>query len=576
MTTRTLKFWSVVAALAALNAACRGVAAGGPQVYSGPHADASFLIDGAGALSAWGENSDASLGIGSYSDQPSPTTVPFPAGVHGWRTVAASSGNGDWTYAIGDDAQLYGAGNISFVFHQYLTLISPPAGAGGWAGVAASDTGWLAVSTNGSIYGMINGSISWPPRSGAARWTQVAVCSYFSSSQPDLFALDNLGKIYGFYSGTARFASPTFVQIPIPAGATAWTNMVAGANFMLAQADDGNLYGWGHNESGQLGQGSFVYTNTPQRIALPAGKAGWKLISAGGWHSLATTTDGQLFAWGFNGYGELGLGDNHPNRYAPTAIPNLTNVTAIAAGYNHSLAVADCQVLAWGMNSSGQLGAGFTSSYYPVPLGSQFSYDICSTTPPALPLVSITAADPNASEGTWLSIYGQTNTGRFVISRAVATNSSLLVKFSVGGTASNGVDYLAISSSITIPADSNSVSVVVVPTGGTLATDPATVVVNLLSDAVYQLGNSTNATVTLSQYESESGPPPLPTPMFTMQLFVGTNLNGQLFDLQSSTNLIDWSDLGTGTNVWGVVTIAETNHLHFRQRFFRAFPVSGQ
>jgi hypothetical protein len=193
-----------------------------------------------------------------------------------------------------------------------------------------------------------------------------------------------------------------------------------------------------------------------------------------------------------------------------------------------------------------------------------------------LPLVSITAADPNASEGTWLSIYGQTNTGRFVISRAVATNSSLLVKFSVGGTASNGVDYLAISSSITIPADSNSVSVVVVPTGGTLATDPATVVVNLLSDAVYQLGNSTNATVTLSQYESESGPPPLPTPMFTMQLFVGTNLNGQLFDLQSSTNLIDWSDLGTGTNVWGVVTIAETNHLHFRQRFFRAFPVSGQ
>jgi hypothetical protein len=306
--------------------------------------------------------------------------------------------------------------------------------------------------------------------------------------------------------------------------------MVAGANFMLAQADDGNLYGWGHNESGQLGQGSFVYTNTPQRIALPAGKAGWKLISAGGWHSLATTTDGQLFAWGFNGYGELGLGDNHPNRYAPTAIPNLTNVTAIAAGYNHSLAVADCQVLAWGMNSSGQLGAGFTSSYYPVPIGSQFSYDICSTTPPALPLVSITAADPNASEGTWLSIYGQTNTGRFVISRAVATNSSLLVKFSVGGTASNGVDYLAISSSITIPADSNSVSVVVVPTGGTLATDPATVVVNLLSDAVYQLGNSTNATVTLSQYESESGPPPLPTPMFTMQLFVGTNLNGQLFD----------------------------------------------
>jgi len=576
MKTMRLRFWSVVIITVVLTGAFRGAAAV-PQVYAGSCADSSFLIDGAGALNAWGENGSGSLGIGSYADQPSPTAVPFPAGVHSWRTVVTANGNNaGWTYAIGDDAQLYGAGNISFNFYQYLTLVTPPAGAGGWVTVAASDEGWLAISTNGAIYGMINGSVKWQPHSGAARWTQVAVRSYFSSTEPDLFALDNRGKLYGYYSGTAWFATPTFVEIPIPTGATAWTNISAGGLHVLALADDGNLYGWGHNESGQLGLSGFVYTNAPQRIALPAGKTGWQAISAGGTHSMATTTDGQLFVWGYDGYGQLGLGDNHPNRYAPTAVPNLTNVTAIAAGYDHSLAVSDCQVLAWGMNASGQLGAGFTSSYYPLPLGAQFAYDICSTNPPPLPLVSITATDPNASEGTWLSIYGQTNTGRFEISRTVATNASLVVNFTIGGTAANGVDYLAIPSSVIIPANSNSVSLVVVPTGSTLAADPSTVVVNLLPDAAYQLGNSTNATVTMIQYESEPGPPSFPFPTLQFHLFVGTNLNGQAFTIQSSTNLLDWSDLGTGTNIWGIVTVSETNRLSFRQRFFRAFPVSGQ
>lgn len=568
MNTLRFRLCSVVLATAVLNGDWRSAVAAVPQVYAGPCTYSSFLIDGTGTLNAWGENGYGSLGIGGYADQPSPATVPFPSGVHGWRAVASS---GNATYAIGDDLQLYGAGQISWnSISPYLTLIPPPAGVGGWATVAAGGLGWLAVSTNGSIYGNINGSVNWPPRPGATRWTHVAVRSYFSTSELDLFALDNRGKLYGVYSGTAWFASPTFVEIPVPAGATAWTNITAGTLFVLALANDGNLYGWGHNESGMLGLGSgFVYTNTPQRITLPAGKTGWKAVSAGGLHSMATTTDGQLFVWGNGSYGQLGLDSDRANKYAPTAIPNLTNVTEIAAGYYHSLAVVGCQVLTWGRNSSGQLGAGFTSPYYPLPIGAQFTYDICSTNPPSLPLVSITAADANASEGTWLSA---TNTGRFEISRAVATASSLEVAFSVGGTASNGVDYVFIPSSITIPANSNSVSLLVVPTGSTLAADPSTVVVNLLSNAAYQLGNSTHATVTVIQYESQTT---FPTPALHLQMFVGTNLNGQVFVIQSSTNLTDWFDLGTGTNVWGVVTVTETNRIRFRQRFFRAFPLSG-
>ena len=556
-----------------LTGICQTTRAAVPLVYAGSCSDSSYLADGAGTLNGWGANG-GNLGVGGYYDQLSPVAIPYPSGVHGWKIVSAAGGfYGDWTFAIGDDSQLYGAGHIYPTYPQYLSLIQPPAGVGGWAGVSASDQGWLAVATNGPIYGNVSGSVWWPlPPAGATRWTQVAVRSYFSPNELDLFALDDRGRLYGVYSGTAWFPSPGFTQVPLPPGATAWTNVCAGGISTLAQANDGNLYGWGHNDNGQLGLGyRFSFTNAPQKIALPSGKTGWGAISAGQYHMLATTTDGQLYAWGYNGSGQLGFGDQS-SRYLPFAVPNMTNVTAIAAGYGHSVAVANCQVLAWGANSHGQLGAGFTSTFYPLPLGPQFNYDICSTNPPALPVVSVTAPDPAASEGTWLSTLGTpvTNTGRFEVSRTLATGSSLQVNFSVGGTASNGVDYLALPSSVTIPANSNSISILIVPTGSTLALDPSTVMINVLSNSAYQFGNSASATITLIQYEA---PPPIPVPTLTLQLFVGTNLTGHAFAIQSSTNLTDWSVLGTGTNVWGVVSVTETNRLSFRQRFFRAMPL---
>jgi hypothetical protein len=77
----------------------------------------------------------------------------------------------------------------------------------------------------------------------------------------------------------------------------------------------------------------------------------------------------------------------------------------------------------------------------------------------------------------------------------------------------------------------------------------------------------------LNQYDFEPGMPPLPTPTWT--LFVGTNYDGQVFDFEASTNLTDWSVISTGTDIWGVVSFIETNHINFRQRFFRAVHAPG-
>ena len=75
-----------------------------PQVYAGPCSDSSYLTDAAGTLNGWGANG-GNLGVGGYYDQLSPVAVPYPSGVHGWKTVSVTEGfYGDWTFAIGDDS----------------------------------------------------------------------------------------------------------------------------------------------------------------------------------------------------------------------------------------------------------------------------------------------------------------------------------------------------------------------------------------------------------------------------------------------------------------------------------------
>ena len=80
-------------------------------------------------------------------------------------------------------------------------------------------------------------------------------------------------------------------------------------------------------------------------------------------------SDGTVWAWGLNLYGELGNGTT-TNSSTPVPVSGLTGVTAIAAGFYHSLAVkSDSTVWAWGLNQNGQLGNGTTtSSSIPVPV----------------------------------------------------------------------------------------------------------------------------------------------------------------------------------------------------------------
>ena len=124
----------------------------------------------------------------------------------------------------------------------------------------------------------------------------------------------------------------------------------------LAINSRGELYAWGDNGNGQLGIGTTTETElVPQRVGSDSD---WETIRAGEDHSLALKSDGTLYSWGGNDRGQLGIGGTN-NETTPRQVGNAGDWKAISAGEGHSLALkSDSTLYAWGANHFGQLGNG--------------------------------------------------------------------------------------------------------------------------------------------------------------------------------------------------------------------------
>ena len=149
--------------------------------------------------------------------------------------------------------------------------------------------------------------------------------------------------------------------------------------FSLAVGSDGNAYAWGLNNYGQLGDGTRTSRNTPVMVRTPDRKTYPDLpedftyvqVSAGDNHSLALGSDGYVYTWGNNKYGQLG--NNTKGGYSsvpvrvrdpgsPTDANKGLKAVQISAGANHSLVIdSDGYVYAWGWGAMGQLGNNTTS-----------------------------------------------------------------------------------------------------------------------------------------------------------------------------------------------------------------------
>ena len=142
--------------------------------------------------------------------------------------------------------------------------------------------------------------------------------------------------------------------------------LACGGSHTIALSKDGEVYGWGCNQRGQIGDGTHIKRTAPVKVN---GLSGIIAITSGGAlggdtnsHNLALKSDGTVWAWGSNSDGQLGDGTDI-DRNTPVQVGGLSHVIAIAGGGAHSVALkSDGTVWAWGCNWAGQLGIGIPFS----------------------------------------------------------------------------------------------------------------------------------------------------------------------------------------------------------------------
>ena len=126
-------------------------------------------------------------------------------------------------------------------------------------------------------------------------------------------------------------------------------SVAAGAYCSFAIGLDGELYAWGKNEYGKLGLGNTEDQPLPTKVGLKADS-----VSAGRYHTMAIDQEGAVWTWGHNNVGQLGTGDTDDLSQPFKVLAS--GATQIAAGEAHCLAVLHGVLVSWGHQSNGQLG----------------------------------------------------------------------------------------------------------------------------------------------------------------------------------------------------------------------------
>lgn len=209
------------------------------------------------------------------------------------------------------------------------------------------------IATDGSLWmwGNLSGTpVSAPIRIGSDKdWKTV-------SAGVGAAAIKENGTLWTWDPVT----SPSLVQV----NSTTWKSVAAGGwangyGFTLAVTTAGDLYGWGYGGVGQLGDGRYTVTQyTPALVS-----SGWSSVYAGpGSHAAGIKTNGDLYTWGSNSSGQLGLGTSGSSWGTPQYVgPGYAS--AVVGAYSTVGLKTDGRLFAWGWNGAGQLGTGDTSQY---------------------------------------------------------------------------------------------------------------------------------------------------------------------------------------------------------------------
>jgi alpha-tubulin suppressor-like RCC1 family protein len=339
----------------------------------------SLALKNDGTVWSWGDNlGDGALGNGSANG-----IVNAPAQILSLSGIGAIAGGANFGMALGSDGTTWVWGSngegqlaVSGPVETSATVVNNLTSA---TAVAAGPYYSAALRSDGTVW-------SWGFNEGGAvrQWDDEhekqhtdqgvrpgqrdCLGSRRSARTGDpgngsvwAWGWNQYGQIGNGSAAAASVSTP--IQVNVLSGI--FTAVSAGSNHSLALKSDGSVWAWGWNQYGQIGNGN---TATPVANPVPVpGLTGMLAISAGNIHSLALRNDGTVWAWGNNEAGQMGKGTADATPVSsPSQVPGLSNITAIAAGQYFNLAVKnDGSVWAWGDNLQGQIGNG-TNGVIPV------------------------------------------------------------------------------------------------------------------------------------------------------------------------------------------------------------------
>ena len=357
-----------VALIAVLLVFCSGGnLAATPKVAAGWN---TFALKNDGTLVAAGNDAQGQLGLGRSKVYPSPLQTvglsqiyAIAAGSN--HSVALDNDGKVWTWGFNKFGQLGDGTDVSSTKPSQVPNLS------GVGLVAAGFAHTVALKWDGTAWAWgsnLNGQVSgiFPLRTTP---TQVAGLSGIRWIATNSDGDHNLaiGSDYTVWAWGAnakgQLGDGTTVDRNTPVQVHGLTNVVAiaaGYQHSLAVTYDGSkieLWAWGSNQYGQLGDGTTTDRGSPVQVQVPNGVIPYA-VAAGAEHSMMVTYDGAIWTWGANGTGQLGVGTT-TDHTTPVQVPGFSDIRAFAAGSYHNLIVKQDRTLwAWGTNFYGELGDG--------------------------------------------------------------------------------------------------------------------------------------------------------------------------------------------------------------------------
>jgi len=320
-----------------------------------------------GTVWAWGNNEWGQVGDGTTTERLTPVQVPGLTGVTAvvagyYHSLALKVDGSVWAWGrnanggmIGNDSLQNALSPVQVVGLSGVTALS----AGEWHSLARLSDGsvWAWGRTGmgqcGRTYDFAQLLAADVPGISSA----VAVGAGTNVS----FAVlaDGSTATWGAASGPAGDGLRIYTDTPEPVPGAPTLRTLSIGGHTLAVAADGSLWSWGSNGNGELGQGaSGPGASGPTPVPWLTNVTA---LAAGHGHSLAVDDDGNLWSWGANGKGQLGDDTRDDPSPSPGLVPGLGDVVGVDAGWEVSFAVReDGSLWAWGANLDGMRGDGTT------------------------------------------------------------------------------------------------------------------------------------------------------------------------------------------------------------------------